>query len=144
MNQQVGFPSFVSFLVSCVLAVTMSACGGSDKNAPVSVGKSVASYDISGTVDSQRQAFFAVGTEVTSVKCYPRMKQSPGMVTEDRIPAVLYVYQVRARDLDAATTLGFKADFSTTGFSQTERACATDADSPANDIPANDTPANPG
>jgi hypothetical protein len=144
MIKQVASPRLPQFLLPCVLSFALGACGGGDKNAPVSIGKSVASYDISATVASERQALFATGAVVASVKCYPEVNSSPDLITGGRIPAVLYVFQVRARDLDAASTLGFKSDFSMTGFSLAERACATDPDTRANDFPTNDTPANPG
>jgi hypothetical protein len=130
--QQVRFPPFPSLLLPCVLAVTTSACGGSNGNEPVSVGKSVVIYQSSGTVDSQPQALFAAaGVEVASVKCYPKENIGPDIITGDEATVVLYVYQVRARDLDTAAMLGFTADFSVRGFSQNERACPTGEDAPA-------------
>lgn len=149
MNQRQVAKSMPRVLLPIGIATILGACGGGgDGNEPVLVGKSVASYDIAGVAASQKKALSAAGAEVTSMKCYPGVKSSAGMITEDRTPAVLYVYQVRARDLEAASALGFSANCSTTGFSQKERACASDPDTPADDtqpddIPAKDTPADP-
>ncbi len=144
MNQRQVANSIPRVLLLIGIAAILGACGGGDGSKPALVGKSVVSYDISGVSESQKKALIAAGAEVTSTKCYPGVKKSdPGTITEDRIPAVLYVYQLRVRDLEAALALGFSEDYLTAGFSQEERSCASDPDTPANDIPANDTPADP-
>lgn len=148
MNQRPSIKPKMRLLLPVGAAAVLGACGGGDGNEPVQVGKSVASYDISGVAANQKQALRAAGAEVASATCYPGLKSGAGMVTEDRTPAVLYVYQVRASDLQAAGALGFSADYSTKGFSRTGRACTSDSDTPADDIqpddtPASDIPANP-
>lgn len=141
MNQRQAAKLMPRVLLPIGIAAILGACGGGDGNEPVLVGKSVASYDVSGVAASQKKALSAASVEVTSTKCYPGMKAGAGMITEDRTPAVLYVYQVRARDLEAVSALGFSVDYSTMDFSQKEQACESDADTSADDIQPDDSPA---
>lgn len=126
--------SMSRMLLPIGISAILVACGGGDDTL-MFVGKSVASHDISGVVNEQKQALGAAGAEVASTRCYAWIKSAvvPGTVTTaDYTPApVLYVHLVRTRDLEAASALGFSADYSTTGFSPEERACVTtDADIP--------------
>lgn len=143
MKQRQYSKAMAPGLLPMGVAAVLAACGGGDGAEPVLVGKSVASYDISGVVESQKQALSAAGAKVAAAKCYPGLTYRAEMITEDRTPAVLYVYEVRARDVEVASGLGFSAEYSTAGFSQVERACVTDPDTPANDTEPDDIPAEP-
>lgn len=112
-----------------VLSFALAGCGDGDNNdnGIALVARAVPTLQVTSTSQVQRKAFAAAKIEIVGAKCYlatpAHIATLDGGLVSHQVPPVLFVYEIRRLDINAASALGFQQNVSQDGFDTTKVSC---------------------